>query len=429
MIYRFALHAAILAAPSIAAAADHRRLETYTCASNPCSTATEGSYFAHTDSTKYIQCGAEYNGERLCYEMPCGAGTVWNQEVLACVHDCDGGCGNPCANVAADGYYHPHCDRDNIHQFIQCDDFGGCFVQDCAPGTVWSQDFLTCVSDCSHILGRSNPCPDALARGLSAVGYEADASMYVQCDANSGCYLQPCGEDMIWSEEKGHCIDDPSRVVVKPDSGGFVKTCENGRVYSHDFAACIKPCRGLELDANPCTYDAVMNERMFHPHPEKKRKYIECWPNGACNVNDCPEGSKYSTDREMCVDLEFDCGGEASMIMSHNYEDESQDDEDNGGSTGEDAQRYLRSVPKKRRLRSKSSSSGNKANAEDTNRAWQKGCEEVRVDRANRSKSRKSKGSKGGSRGTSSGKGGKGGSGKGGSGKGGSGKGGSSSSR
>ena len=129
----------------------------------------------------YVQCGVEYNGERMCHEMPCGAGTVWNQEVLGCVHDCDGGCGNPCANVATDGiYYHSHCDDKNIHQFIQCDDFGGCFVQDCAPGTVWSQDFLTCVNDCSHILGGPNPCPDALARGLSAVRYEPDISKYVQ---------------------------------------------------------------------------------------------------------------------------------------------------------------------------------------------------------------------------------------------------------
>ena len=93
-------------------------------------------------------------------------------------------------------------------------------------------------------------------------------------------------------------------------------------------------------------------------------------------------------------------------------------DDANDGNTGEDSQRFLRSHPKKRRLGSKSSSSGNKAKAENTNRAWQKGCEEVRVDRANRSKSRNSKGSKGGSRGNSSGKGGKGGSGKGDSGKG-----------
>ena len=118
----------------------------------------------------------------------------------------------------------------------------------------------------------------------------------------------------------------------------------------------------------------------------------------------------------MCVDMEFDCGGEANMIMSDIFDDESEGDEGNGGITGEDARRQLRSVPKpkKRRLRSKSSSSGNKAHAEDVNRVWQKGCEDVYVDRANKSKSRKSKGSKGGSRGKGrSSKGGKGGSGKG----------------
>eukprot|EP00561_Arcocellulus_cornucervis_P006026 CAMPEP_0185806104 /NCGR_PEP_ID=MMETSP1322-20130828/4235_1 /TAXON_ID=265543 /ORGANISM="Minutocellus polymorphus, Strain RCC2270" /LENGTH=411 /DNA_ID=CAMNT_0028502177 /DNA_START=97 /DNA_END=1332 /DNA_ORIENTATION=+ len=407
MFFRLAICA--VASAAVVAAAD-RHLETHTCEPNPCSSGS-GSYLAHSDPSMYVQCGVEYNGERMCHEMPCGAGTVWNQEVLGCVHDCDGGCGNPCANVATDGiYYHSHCDDKNIHQFIQCDDFGGCFVQDCAPGTVWSQDFLTCVNDCSHILGGPNPCPDALARGLSAVRYEPDISKYVQCDANSGCYVQPCGEDMIWNDEAGYCIDDPSRVIVKADSGGFVKTCENGRVYDEGFHACIKPCRGL--DTNPCTHEAVMNGHMFHPHPEKTRKYLECWPNGACNVVDCPEGTKYSQYREMCVDMDFDCGGEASFQS---------EDDDNHGSTGEDARRQLRSVSSRRRsLRSKSSSSGNKANAEETNRAWQKGCEEVRVDRANRSQPRKSKGSKGGASARSAGKG-KGGSGKGGFGKGGSG--------
>mmetsp|Transcript_16047 Transcript_16047/g.35715 ORF Transcript_16047/g.35715 Transcript_16047/m.35715 type:complete len:445 (+) Transcript_16047:93-1427(+) len=389
----------------------NRVLQSYTCAMNPCNSASSGSYFAHADVNKYIQCGEVHNGERLCYEMPCGAGTVWNQEVTACVHDCDGGCGNPCANG---GFYHEHCDPDKIHQFIQCDEFGGCFVQDCAPGTVWSQRYLTCVNDCSMILGGApNPCPDALSRGLSAVSYDPDDAKYVQCDDVGGCYIMPCGDDKIWSDMDGQCIDDPNRIVVPPDSGGFVKTCSDNRVYSHDFAGCVKPCRGIPPEAyNPCTYDNVMQGNMFHPHWDESHKYIECYPNGNCFIGDCPEGSRWNQHRELCVDIEYDCRGEGDAIVVR------EDEENGGGSTGDDQ------MLRKRRLASSSSSSaksskGSEKIAAEANRAWQKGCEDVTVDRANgvkRKGNRSGSGGKGGksSKGSSSGKGGKGGKGKGG---------------
>lgn len=283
--------------------------------------------------------------------------------------------------------------------------------------------YLTCINDCSMILGGApNPCPDALERGLSATGYSSDNTQYVQCDKVGGCYIMPCGDDKIWSDDDGHCIDDPNRIIVPPDSGGFVKTCSKNRVYSHEFGGCVKPCRDIppEVD-DPCTYSNVMEGKMFHAHWEKQRKYIECYPNGNCFIGDCPEGTKWNQHREMCVDIEYDCGGEADATIVREDEEswdvESEDEGNDAGNTGEDRRlRHLTSKGKDRRLRSRHLSSkgskGSKEVATETNRAWQKGCEEVEVDRANGGKGKgRSKGSKGGkgksSKGSSSGKGGK----------------------
>ena len=146
----------------------------------------------------------------------------------AAAHACNpDGCGNPCGG--GNGLFHGHCD--NAEQFIQCDDFGGCFVMDCAPGTVWSQQQLTCVVDCGMILlGQENPCTrDAINKELFVHQFEADSDYYVKCDLKGGCYVMPCGEDYIFDPVENLCVLDPNRVVVPPDNNGFVITCEMAR--------------------------------------------------------------------------------------------------------------------------------------------------------------------------------------------------------
>lgn len=50
---------------------------------------------------------------------------------------------SPCTpeNIANGDFYHPTCDPS---RFVQCDEFGGCFVMPCPPGLVWDQEDLTC---------------------------------------------------------------------------------------------------------------------------------------------------------------------------------------------------------------------------------------------------------------------------------------------
>ena len=254
----------------------------------------------------------------------------------AAAHACNpDGCDNPCGG--GNSLFHGHCD--NAEQFIQCDDFGGCFVMDCAPGTVWSQQQLTCVVDCGMILlGQENPCTrDAINKELFVHQFEADSDYYVKCDLKGGCYVMPCGEDYIFDPVENLCVLDPNRVVVPPDNNGFVITCENGRVYDNQFKSCIKPCEDMPSDfANPCTYGNVMNGNIFHAHWASPRRYIECYYNGNCSVERCLAGEKWNQDIQMCVNQEFECQGYADALVWPQEGDRSNDDEKG---TGDDFRR------------------------------------------------------------------------------------------
>ena len=56
-------------------------------------------------------------------------------------YDC--GANNPCtpANINAGKLYHPHHEET---KFVQCDQYGRCYVMPCEPGTKWNQATETC---------------------------------------------------------------------------------------------------------------------------------------------------------------------------------------------------------------------------------------------------------------------------------------------
>ena len=58
----------------------------------------------------------------------------------------------PCTpeNIANGDFYFAHHDPRN---FVQCSEWGGCWVMPCAPGTEWVQELLTC----DHAGGGGDP--------------------------------------------------------------------------------------------------------------------------------------------------------------------------------------------------------------------------------------------------------------------------------
>lgn len=94
-----------------------------TCATTFCEIAPEGT-----------ECD---DGDPATTGDVCTAGVCVGQTTYNCTDR------NPCTpeNTANGLFFFP---ADDSAQFIQCSQFGDCFVMSCPPGLVWDQDFLTC---------------------------------------------------------------------------------------------------------------------------------------------------------------------------------------------------------------------------------------------------------------------------------------------
>ena len=171
---------------------------------------TLGEYYPHpTDCTKFIQC-TPYGPQ----EMPCAAGTRWDQSLLTCNHEsvtecvtgtyedengetCGGGSGGSGGNGGSGsgggggtgggsgiidgctidctlGEYLPH--PTDCTKFIQCTPYGPQEMP-CAAGTRWDQDILTCnhesVTDCvtgTYVDENGNTCGGSGGNGGSGSG-------------------------------------------------------------------------------------------------------------------------------------------------------------------------------------------------------------------------------------------------------------------
>ena len=94
-------------------------------------------------------------------------GVVASQRNLQDCHTC--GQGNPCVyshNIENHGFYYTHCDPSF---FVQCDEWGGCFEQPCAPGTIWSQAYKTCCNESTGCNGEGEEISDAEGEEISAL--------------------------------------------------------------------------------------------------------------------------------------------------------------------------------------------------------------------------------------------------------------------
>ena len=137
---------------------------------DPCTVAniaTNRLYHEHcSDPTMFLQCDLGGN----CFVMPCATETIWSAVDNTCIADnaiptptttnmapvtttttvtaatCfNCGADNPCNGPG----YHTHCDSS---MFVQCGATGGCYEMSCADSLVWSQDYLTCISN-SGVVG------------------------------------------------------------------------------------------------------------------------------------------------------------------------------------------------------------------------------------------------------------------------------------
>lgn len=133
------------------------------CAPNPC---VNGGECADVGGVAVCSCPPGWTGTYCeidideCASNPCVNG-LCSDQINAYVCSCDPGwtgtnCDveavstynctdrNPCTEENTQGgqFYFA---ADDPNQFIQCDEFGHCYVMSCPPGLVWDHDALTCV--------------------------------------------------------------------------------------------------------------------------------------------------------------------------------------------------------------------------------------------------------------------------------------------
>jgi len=130
---------------------------------------------------------------------------------------------NPCTpeNIAAGLFYFP---AEDSAKFIQCSQWGQCFVMPCPDGLVWDAKLLTCnyppagsedngqekppaATDPpeTYSCANNNPCTDEnLASGLFYYPGE-DSTRYVQCSESKQCFDMSCPAGLVWDQSALTC--------------------------------------------------------------------------------------------------------------------------------------------------------------------------------------------------------------------------------
>jgi hypothetical protein len=207
---------------------------------NPCTpdnTADGDFYFSHDDPNKFVQCSDCGH----CTVMFCPAGLLWDDiaNTCNCLEDGNPGpgqgydCGtrNPCTDgsTASGDFYFPH---DDSNKFVQCSEWGQCYIIDCHPGLIWDDVNNTCNWPAKpfnpkppssrpkpgrpivpqeevpegYNCENNNPCtPENVKQNKFYFAYNQDRSKFVQCSEWGQCYVMPCGPGTAWNVEHNTC--------------------------------------------------------------------------------------------------------------------------------------------------------------------------------------------------------------------------------
>ncbi|XP_018026015.1 hornerin isoform X2 [Hyalella azteca] len=285
-----------------------------------------GQYYPHpTDCTKFIQC-APYGPQ----EMPCGAGTRWDQSILTCNHEsvtpcvtgsyldengkeCGGSGGNGgggggsggivdgCVINCEVGQYYPH--PTDCTKFIQCAPYGPQEMP-CAPGTRWDQELLTCHHEGStkcftgtYVDANGEPCGGSSGGGGTGGG-ECD----IRCPESNGLFAHPadCRKWVHCSNDIPHVKDCPAKLHFDP----VLRVCnwpKNAACIAGEALDCQIPVVPKPPTEAPVTPPEVCDcECCLRPHPEDCQSYYYC-DGGNTEFHTCSEGLVFHPENETCV--------------------------------------------------------------------------------------------------------------------------------
>mmetsp|Transcript_15169 Transcript_15169/g.28932 ORF Transcript_15169/g.28932 Transcript_15169/m.28932 type:complete len:165 (-) Transcript_15169:298-792(-) len=122
--------------------------------------------------------------------------------------------------------------------------------------------------DC-YKCGENDPCGHDHGSGFHK---HCNKNKYIQC-SNGYCYDMKCPDGTVWDQDE--------------------ETCGFGKAKLGSCGSC---------DENPCTKQNIKAGMFYHPHCDKKKKYLQCGARaGMCFERTCGSGTKWDQDMMACV--------------------------------------------------------------------------------------------------------------------------------
>ena len=222
-------------------------------------------------------------------------------------------------------FHYPY-NYDDVH-FVQCDEWGGCWVMPCAPGTVYRADIQTCDhapagesqggteggagtgsggttdsqtgtgdsgSNTGYDCDANNPCNPLQTQGVFHYAYYQGDTQFVQCDAWGGCYVMPCGLGTVFNPDTQACEtataggDATGGDATGGDQGGTGQTDNtNGDDTGYNCGS-----------NNPCS--PLLMANVFHYPNDSPVHFVQCDTWGGCWVMPCAPGTVYVVADHAC---------------------------------------------------------------------------------------------------------------------------------
>ncbi|KAK7089856.1 hypothetical protein V1264_025038 [Littorina saxatilis] len=134
-----------------------------------------------------------------------------------------------------------------------------------------------------------NPCTTSnLEEDLLRHPYPYDPTKFLQCDVKGRYYITLCPGGVTFNTQTRECgftSPDQTPVTEKPTPTPS-KICQTPLTNSV---------------ANPCTANAVANDKFFHTYIPDETKFIECDASGNACVKPCRTGSIWSQSHYTCI--------------------------------------------------------------------------------------------------------------------------------
>lgn len=176
----------------------------------------------------------------------------------------------------------------NEREYLQCDMWGGVFVQSCPLHEVWRESALTCEVKTVEL----NPC-----NGLNRFfPYPTDPHMYIMCDDHQIPFVMSCPPNFVWDQPDTTCVPlgfpitgithEPHIVIPATTQAPIV--IRPGGIVSSGFTY-------------PCTRENIAAERLYFPYAPDENKYIQCDLWGDAFLRSCQQGFHFFVESNTCV--------------------------------------------------------------------------------------------------------------------------------